>query len=174
MESKNNALTIILTIIITAIIVGGGMYFLQQKEISDQNPTQQNSTITNTPAPATKSNLYTDEKSGISFTVPTGWVVSTDEVGDLYMYRQKPYITVSFRTFADKDSLQKRIDEWNGEITKGNTTQKDSTIGGLSAKLLETGINGNYYVDSGTNWFEISTADQNSAEITAIIQSIKF
>lgn len=162
----------ITAIIITAVVVGGGIYFLQQKESSNQNPTQ-----------------YTDTKSGISFTVPTGWVVSTGEEGDLYTYRENPYLTVSFKTFADKESWQKRINEWSNEITKGNTVQKDSTIGGFSAilleskkysaggsseKSLETGIYGNYYVDGGTKWFEISTADQTSAEITAIIQSIKF
>lgn len=151
--------------ILLVLFIGGILYFTAFKMT-----TQKQNNVT----AIEESTVYAGGKSGLNFTVPARWVISTDEGGNLYTYRQNPYLTVTFKIFADKASWQKRIDEWNGEIKKGNTTVKDSTIRGLSVKLIESGISGNYYVDTGTKWFEISTADQSSAEITQIIQSIKF
>lgn len=157
---------IVVAVVITAVIVGGGMYIWQQKEISNQiqkieSATQQGSATT---------------PEGISFTYPTEWHVDTEQKGNVYVvYRNNPDLTVTFKTFADKGSWQKRIDEWKDEIK----SEKDARIGGLSAKLLETAdssgyYSGYYYVNTGTRWFEISTADQASPEIAKIIRSVYF
>ena len=115
---------------------------------------------------------------GISFTYPAEWHATTEkgEEGDAQIvYRNNPDLTVTFKTFADKGSWQKRIDEWKDEIKEGNATEKDARIGGLSAKLLTTEEFKYYYVDTGTRWFEISaTNDRTSPEIDQIIRSVYF
>lgn len=161
---------IVVAVVITAVIVGGGMYIWQQKEMSNQiqkieSATQQGSATT---------------PGGISFAYPTEWHVDTEQKGNVYVvYRNNPDLTVTFKTFTDKGSWQKRIDEWKDEIKEGNATEKYARIGGLPAKLLETAdssgyYSGYYYVSTGTRWFEISATDQASPEIAQIIRSVYF
>lgn len=165
-QERSNVWMVAIAIIITAIVVGSGVYIWQQKEMSNQiqkieRATQQGSAIT---------------REGISFTFPTEWHINTEQEGNVtVVYRNNPDLAVTFKTFANKGSWQKRIDEWKDEIK----SEKDARIGGLPAKLLGTAdssghYSGYYYVDTGTRWFEISTADQASPEIAQIIRSVYF
>lgn len=157
---------IVIAVVITAVIVGGGMYIWQQKEMNNQVNKTQNA--------LQQSDVTTPE--GISFTFPTEWHLATEQEGNVYIvYRKNPDYTVTFKTFADKGSWQKRISEWDDEIKESNATKKYARIGGLPAKLLKTDDFKYYYVDTGTRWFEISAVNDPSWwEIAQIIRSVYF
>lgn len=117
--------------------------------------------------------LHIDSKTGISFVVPDGWVVSTDEENNLYMYKENPYEIVGFKVFPDETSFNKRIAEWDNVIKSGEEIVKttDEKISGFPIfKLMET--SDIYYVKSDSKFYEISLGGKDP-EITKIIQSVK-
>lgn len=178
---------IIVAVIVTAVVVGGGMYLFQHQEIVKQNKTDQNVAAINPIPLADGSTLHTDEKSGMTFSVPAGWTVGPDESGDTYTYAENPYRVVTFKVFADKASWQTVVNSFSG-LTKSTDNDKwikkeNVNVGGLPAVLMvfERGTGsgtsfqyGEYFIDNGTKWFQISIDDTTSTEIQKIIQSIKF
>jgi len=176
-------------VVVTAIVVGGGMYLFQQKDVlkTDQDKTAQNVATTNVVPSTNELTLQTDEKSGIRFSVPDGWTVGPDESGNTYAYRENPYRVVTFKVFADKASWQTVVNSFAGltKSTDGDKWVKNQNVkvGGLSTTLFVSdkssgsdvsSQNGEYFVDNGTKWFQISVDDVINAETQQIIQSIKF
>ncbi|MFA6131474.1 MAG: hypothetical protein WC702_00185 [Patescibacteria group bacterium] len=154
---------------------------------------QQNSQTANQSATSavvdTNGQTYTDAKTGISFFQPDGWIVSTNEGGNLYTYTQGPYQTVVFEVFTDKNVWEQR--QYNPVNSSDNSLVPDilvdsgqESIGGYQA-LFETYERRDtlhntvtlsytrYFVDTGSSWYEIETSESTEA-VQEIVKSTQF
>ncbi len=137
------------------------------------------------PAPPTAQTAprHTDTKTGISFIVPSNWIVGSDEGGNLNIIKADPYSTVSFEVVPGRAVWQTRVNNLSGVNSDDTLIANDTmTIGGFTAnrRIYQRNIGGGssfqygkYFVDGGTKWYEISTSDPSS-DITQVLQSIRF
>lgn len=86
----NVGLTVLVTVILTALIVGGGMWYWQQKNasptptaspISYASPSTQ-STTSATPTTSATGTSFTSSKLGYSLTLPAGYTISVAQGGE--------------------------------------------------------------------------------------------
>jgi len=145
-----------------------------------------------TPPPATvntqSNSLHTDSKTGISFVVPDGWTVGTDEGGNLDLVKGNPYLTVVFKVFDKKNDWQDAMNGIKNGVLGDDfvISNKQITLSGYSATglVMERRLGttpgakplfryGEYFVDAKTKFYEVSTAEPDSPDIQQIIQSVK-
>ncbi len=132
-------------------------------------------------SPPTQSlSLYTDPQSGINFVVPSGWTVGSDEGGNVNIVKADS--SVSFEVLTNKAEWQKRMSAPGVNNDDVQLKKEVMTVGGFPATQFifqrNTGVAssfqyGEYFVDGGSKWYVVSTTAP-SADITQIIQSIKF
>jgi hypothetical protein len=168
----------VLMIAVALMLVGAGC--------PKTTPTADTGTVTE--VPDAKETRHVDPKTGISFVVPEGWTVGTDEAGELSMTKPDPYSTVGFRVM-DKSAWQERIAAFDGVQNSDVLVEKqDLKIGGYPATMQvyrrDIGVDRSgrasrsfqyveYFVDGGAKGYEISTSDP-SQDVSAIIESVRF
>jgi hypothetical protein len=127
---------------------------------------------------------YVDPQRGISLVLPADWVADTDESGDLYVYRQDPYLTVTFRRYTAREEWQRQAGRFAAPTAFDVVTDSAKVeVGGYPATRLvvERRVAGaaqfryvEYFVDGGVGLYEISGADPDSEEVARIVRSVQF